>query len=122
MQQDSTNEAAQSKTRIQIDLLPGELERMNIVMRMTGLNTRKDLFNNALALFEWAVTEVARGKEIGSVTSGGDITALTMPALKAAAHYGRRHDFADVQRVVDQAVEEDKSGPQPRNIPVFRTG
>jgi predicted alpha/beta hydrolase len=79
-----------NKTRVQIDLLPGELERMNIVMRMTDLSTRKDLFNNALSLFEWAVTEVARGREIGSVTADGEITILTMPAFKSAANYGRR--------------------------------
>jgi hypothetical protein len=77
-----------NKTRVQIDLLPGELERMNIVMRMTDLSTRKDLFNNALSLFEWAVTEVARGREIGSVTADGEITILTMPAFKSAANYG----------------------------------
>lgn len=111
-----------NKTRVQIDLLPGELERMNIVMRMTGMGTRKELFNNALSFFEWAVTEVARGKEIGAVTENGNITTLTMPAFKAAAHYGRRQDFADVQRVVAEAVEEDKdAAEEARNIPALKT-
>ena len=110
---------APSKTRIQIDLLPGELERMNIVMRMTGLTTRKELFNNALSFFEWAVSEVARGKEIGAVTSDEKITTLTMPAFQTAAHYGRRPDFEDVQRVVAEAVEEDKGAASPRNIQVL---
>ena len=95
------------KTRIQIDLSPNELERMNTVMRMTDLKTRKELFNNALSLFEWAVVAVASGKQIGSIDGLKAVMELTMPALQNAARYGVRPDAEHVVKSVEASLTSD---------------
>jgi hypothetical protein len=97
----------ENRTRIQIDLAPTELERMNTVMRMTELKTRKDLFNNALSLFEWAAVMAADGREIGSVDSEAKIHTIVMPALKNAAAYGRRPGAENVRQAVEKSLTED---------------
>lgn len=102
------NDEAQ-KVRLQIDLSPSELERMNVIMRMAGFKTRKELFNNALSLFEWAAYQVANGQAICSATPPDfkDLTRLAMPAFDNIARYGLRPDFGVIQRAVVGAVEEE---------------
>jgi len=76
----------ENKTRVQLDLRPKELERMNTIMYLADIETRKDLFNHALSLFEWAVGEVRTGKQVGSVDkSNREFTILSMPSLASAA-------------------------------------
>lgn len=74
------------KVRIQLDLNPQEIETLNRLMVVCGIETRKDLFNNALTLFEWAVEEVRQGRAIGSFERGTrEFTVLNMPAFSRAA-------------------------------------
>jgi hypothetical protein len=75
-----------NKTRIQIDLSTKEVERMNLVMDRCELESRKDLFNNALTLLEWAIHEVSQGFRIASVNDHNkERTILSMSALNNAA-------------------------------------
>lgn len=79
-------------TRVQLELSPHELETMNWLMEVCGIKTRKDLFNNAVALLEWAVGEVADGKKIASFNDNTkERNILSMPALNAAAGTHRRY-------------------------------
>lgn len=80
MAESSTN----AKTRVQLDLAAEEVRRMNWIMEACGLDTRKDLFNNAMTLFEWAVDEVVAGRRIASISSDDEKTFVTMPALRNA--------------------------------------
>lgn len=74
------------KTRIQFDLPNDRVEQLERLMAATDIDTRKDLFNNALALFEWAVAERQRGYEIGSYsTSDKEVNTVHMPSLISAA-------------------------------------
>jgi hypothetical protein len=81
------------KTRIQIDLSPKEVERMNNVMKQCDIESRKDLFNNALAIMEWAIKEVGKGFSIASVddTTQKDakLPTFTTPALNNASQTKR---------------------------------
>jgi len=98
----------ENKTRIQIDLSPPELDRMNVVMQMTGLKARKDLFNNALSLFEWAVVKAADGQRIGSVDSESNISTIIMPALSNAAAYGHKPGAETVRQALAKSLNENK--------------
>ncbi|GGK30193.1 hypothetical protein [Salinarimonas ramus] len=74
-----------AKTRVQLDLSPEEVARLNWMMEVCGIATRKDLFNNALTLMEWAVDEIVDGRRIASLTDeNGDRHFVTMPALRNA--------------------------------------
>ncbi|MCA1244109.1 hypothetical protein LC092_16820 [Stappia stellulata] len=55
------------KIRIQFDLLPERVEELHQLMVDCGVDTRKDIFNNAITLLEWAVAEVKMGHEIASL-------------------------------------------------------
>ena len=71
-----------NKTRIQIDLSVKELDRMNRAMEKCDIESRKDLFNNALTIFEWAIQEVSKGFRIAAVNDQSqEKTILSMSAL-----------------------------------------
>ena len=73
-------------TRVQL-VLPAERVRMlDQLAAEAGLATRKDLFNNALTLLNWAVREVRRGRVIASVDETTQrFTELHIPMLDAVA-------------------------------------
>jgi len=87
----SINPSTDGKTRVQLDLSPASIERMNRSMHVCDLETRKDLFNNALSLFDWAVEEVMKGRVIASLDEKDKYyTKMAMPALLNAAQYAAR--------------------------------
>lgn len=72
--------------RMQLDLPASRVEKLDKLMKDTDLSTRKELFNNALSLFEWAVKEAKKGNVIASVNEKEDsYREIHMPALSAAA-------------------------------------
>jgi len=80
------SEAPETKTRVQLDLAPAQMERLNWLMEVCDLETRKDLINTALSLFEWAVVEVREGRMVASIDKKEkQVKELTMPALSDAA-------------------------------------
>lgn len=83
---------AHPKTRVQLDLSPLEIERMNWMMEVCGIESRKDLFNNSLTLLEWATTEVINSKKIASFDDETrERTILSMPILNTAKILGPRY-------------------------------
>lgn len=84
-----------SKTRVQLDLSQTEIERMNWMMESCGIETRKELFNNALTVLEWMVHEVQEGRKIASFDDNKrERTILSMPVLNTAAAKHRRYEAA----------------------------
>jgi len=76
------------KVRVQFDLAPTQVAALEELMTICGLDTRKDLVNNALTLLEWAVTQVRAGKEIAALSKAEkNYEVLRMPALMAAARH-----------------------------------
>ncbi len=87
----SAPEATDAKTRVQLDLAPAQLERLNWLMEACALDTRKELFNTALSLLEWAVIQTRNGRGIASIDrSAKHIEELVMPALSDAARNAAR--------------------------------
>ena len=73
-------------TRIQIELAEGRAKELNDLMVRCGLATKKDLFNNAMSLLEWAIEEVEAGKVVAAVDRAEQrYEVLRMPILDTAA-------------------------------------
>lgn len=72
--------------RVQFDVPEDRLAELQQLMKSCGIETRKDLFNNALTLLEWAVRESSRGRTIASVSSDEkSYRELQMPVLLHAS-------------------------------------
>ena len=69
--------------RIQLDLPDEQVAELDERMAETKLRTRKELFNNALTLFDWAVKQKKAGRVIAAIDDSQDIVKeLLMPALE----------------------------------------
>jgi hypothetical protein len=72
--------------RIQFDLLPERVVELDQLMTFCDLKTRKDLFDNAMTLFEWAVEEVRKGNQIAAYDRKNDhVEIVRLPVLDNAA-------------------------------------
>ena len=72
--------------RIQIDLDERRVYELDQIMKTCGMSTRKELFNNALTLFEWAVDAVQHGRTIASFNEAEQkFREIEMPALRTAS-------------------------------------
>lgn len=72
--------------RIQLDLPEEQVKELDELMRQTNITTRKELFNNALTLFQWAVKAKRAGRIIASLDEqSGSAKELVMPTLENAA-------------------------------------
>jgi len=77
--------------RVQIDLPKLRVEALDRLAAEAGLATRKDLFNNALSLLEWAVKHVRQGHLIAAVDERTDrMIELHMPFLGNLAKHAER--------------------------------
>jgi len=55
-------------------------------MREAGITTKKDLLNNAVTLFEWAVNEKRNGNIIASIDEQNNkVKEVVMPSLAFAS-------------------------------------
>jgi hypothetical protein len=71
--------------RWQIDLVPQQVELLDNLMEVGGISTKKELFNNALTLLEWAIEEAQKGNGIASIDEDRKVVEkLRMPILSAA--------------------------------------
>lgn len=72
--------------RIDIDVSDAKYRDLQQLMQETGLQTTTDLLNNALTLFQWAVSEAQSGRTVASVDEANNrYKELTMPSLAFAA-------------------------------------
>jgi hypothetical protein len=72
--------------RVQFELPEAKIKDLEILMEDSGTPTKRELFNNALTLLEWAVKERKRGRVIASVDEKNErYSELQMPILSAIA-------------------------------------
>ena len=70
-------------TRIQLDMLEEQVKELDELMKETNITTRKDLFNHALTLFQWAVKAKRAGRIVASLDEEtGAAKEILMPALE----------------------------------------
>ncbi|MBA7496879.1 hypothetical protein ES702_07488 [subsurface metagenome] len=74
------------KIRIQFELNEQGAQELEKLMEATDVATRKDLFNNALTLLEWAIKEKRKGRTIASLDEKEQkYKEIEMPILSRAA-------------------------------------
>ena len=66
---------------LQLELPDDRAQELKKLMAKTGADTYKDLFNNALSLFEWGVGEAEAGRSLAAIGETGRERELAMPAL-----------------------------------------
>jgi len=70
-------------TRLQFEISEDRLRELEALINATGASTKKELMNNALTLFEWAVNEEKAGNTIASINENSkSYRELVMPLLK----------------------------------------
>jgi hypothetical protein len=80
-----------ANVRIQIDFDEKRVRELERIMETCGMSTKKELFNNALTLFEWAVDAVQHERTIASFSEKEQkFRELEMPVLRAAANHDLR--------------------------------
>lgn len=79
-----------ANVRVQVDFDDRRIKELDALMETCGIATRKELLNNALTLFEWAVQQVLQGRMIASVNEAEQkYRELQMPVLSAAVTRAR---------------------------------
>lgn len=87
--------------RIQIDIDETGEQVLSSIKQATGLSTYKDIFNNAITLFEWAIRQRAEGRVISSLDERTKrYKEMTMPALEESV---RRANMAAASTVAQAA-------------------
>jgi hypothetical protein len=77
--------------RIQFDLPEEKVNELKSLMATIGVDTYKDLFNNALTLLDWTVSEVKAGRSIAAVDeTANKYRELAMPIFEHAAKQAAR--------------------------------
>lgn len=68
--------------RLQIDVTDTQVSDLEQLMKECDISTKKELFNNALTLFEWAVRERKRNRIIAGIDEAAErYHELHMPVL-----------------------------------------
>ena len=97
--------------RLQIEFPVVRFNELDSLMVKAGLRTRKDVIENALTLFEWAVAQHEAGRMIASVDEAkGECRELLMPSLSCVKNandkrHGRIED-ADREKVSSKSSTE----------------
>ena len=72
--------------RLQFNVTKEQDKKIKELMEKTGSPTKKDLFNNALSVFQWALNQVLEGRVIGSIDKdGNNYRELSTPSFDHAA-------------------------------------
>jgi metal-responsive CopG/Arc/MetJ family transcriptional regulator len=64
--------STQDKTRVQLDLAPALVERIDQLVNETGSSTRAEVFRRALSIFALLVDEAKRGSKTEIITASGE--------------------------------------------------
>jgi hypothetical protein len=74
------------KAKFQADLAPAENQTVRMLKADLQLASNTDFLSDAVALFQWAVSERKRGNKILSESSFGERRILVFPRLERVAH------------------------------------
>jgi hypothetical protein len=84
--------------RLNFDFPEKRISELKDLQTEAGLNTMKDLINNALTIFEWAVHETRNGNEIAAVNKNDEsYRVLVTPVLQKVAKERVVHQGRSVQ-------------------------
>lgn len=73
-------------SRLQINVTDQQLSDLEVLIAKCGIGTKKELFNNALVLLDWAVREREKGNIIASINEKtAQYRELVMPVVNNVA-------------------------------------
>ncbi len=76
--------------RVQFEITKEQAKKIEELMKTTGATTKKDLFNDALSMLQWAVKQVSNGRFVGSIDeTNNNYRELNTPALEHAAGFNK---------------------------------
>jgi hypothetical protein len=89
--------------RIQLELPQTKVDELKVLMEQAGIQTYKELFNNALTLLVWATDEVKAGRALASVDEQKDkYRILLMPMLETLGKRVNAQPVKPEVRVAEQ--------------------
>jgi hypothetical protein len=79
--------------RLNFEFSEDRIKELKNLQNEAHLETMKDLFNNALTIFEWAVEETKKGNEIAAVNEQTETyRVLVMPVLQQLTRETARYE------------------------------
>ena len=79
----SIAESVIGEMRIQFEMNEASWKDLERLMEKAGVTTKRELFNNALSLFEWAAKERMSGRIIASVDASAEkYKEIVVPVLE----------------------------------------
>lgn len=78
----SSDISTSDRVRLQVELTEERMNAIDKIVKLTGMASRKEFFDNALAAMAWMVREVQSGRIIASVSHDhSSFKELVMPSL-----------------------------------------
>lgn len=98
---------AVDKVRFQLDLRPDRARAFDTLVEECDLSSRKELFNVAMSLFDWAAREARKGRKIASYDpEADDIETVIVAALDGIyAEHKRKQAEASAAAKVEAEVD-----------------
>jgi len=87
MAKDSLNRPV---ARFQIELLSDRMARVDRMLHLAGAHTKRELFEQALTIYEVLLEKYAEGKRMVFHGSNNDTEPFLFPPLENAKEYGRQ--------------------------------
>lgn len=76
---------------LQFEISEDEIAKLDKLMKEAGLDSHRDLFNNSLTLFQWAVQQIKEKKVVASVDEQAQkFTEVQMDSLNYVADYVKK--------------------------------
>lgn len=90
--------------KIQFEIPEVKVYELEQLMKIAGASSKKELFNDALTLLEWAIDEAQKDRIIGSISKDGDsYRELQMRAFSNAKSYAHQQN-ANINKNRSQAA------------------
>ena len=71
-------------TKLTLDIPEDRMKKLEGLMYLSGIETKAELLNNAVTLFEWMVRQAIKGNKIASIdTAHQEFRVVTTPVLDA---------------------------------------
>ncbi|PIQ68674.1 MAG: hypothetical protein COV91_02850 [Candidatus Taylorbacteria bacterium CG11_big_fil_rev_8_21_14_0_20_46_11] len=67
--------------RFQVEILNSRIPRLNEVMAKSGYRTKREFWDSAVNLLEWAIVKHLEGGRVGVQTEEGTFLPLEMPPV-----------------------------------------
>ena len=75
--------------RFQIELLAERMADVERMLHLSGVRTKRELFEHAFTVFQYILEQVGQGKRLGFLGSNGQFEPMLYPPLENAHSYAQ---------------------------------